>query len=384
MISKKLLDRDNKEIALYIHIPFCKQKCLYCDFPSFGNMGKFMLDYSQALSKDISSVGERDIKSVFIGGGTPTYLSLEAWNNIKNSIDKLEKAVNLEFTVEGNPGTFTEEKLRLLKRMGVNRLSIGLQAWQNSMLKKLGRIHTIEEFVESYRLARRIGFDNINVDLMFGLPDQTYDEWEETLKNVAELNPEHISCYSLIIEEDTPFGKMYEEEKFKLPDEELERKMYSFVVEFLKSKGYHQYEISNFCKKNKECKHNLVYWNLGEYVGCGVGSHSYINGVRYRKAEKIEEYITDVNLGKNLQLDVHRNSIEDDMEEFIFMGLRKVDGISIDEFNSRFEKDIYFVYEDVIKKHIYSGMLIKDKNRLFLSERGLEISNSIMSDFILS
>lgn len=383
MNSKKLIRKGTNGVALYIHIPFCKQKCLYCDFPSFSGKERFMLEYSEALAKDISGIGERSIKSIFIGGGTPTYLSLEAWDNIKNSIDKLDKTMNLEFTVEGNPGTFTEEKLKLLKKMAVNRLSIGLQAWQNYMLKKLGRIHTVEEFIESYKLARNIGFNNINVDLMFGLPDQTYDNWKETLEKVVELDPEHISCYSLIIEENTPFCKMYDEEKFKLPEEELERKMYSFAVEFLKEKGYHQYEISNFSKKSKECGHNLVYWNLEEYIGCGVASHSYVNGVRYRKTENIEEYIAGVKLGNNLQLDVHKNSVEEDMEEFMFMGLRKIKGISIDEFNIRFKRDIYSVYGDVIKKYICSEMLIEDKKRLFLSNRGIEISNSVMSDFIL-
>lgn len=383
MNSKELICKETNEVALYIHIPFCKQKCLYCDFPSFSGKERFMLDYSQALAKDINGIGERSIKTIFIGGGTPTYLSLEEWNNIKNSIDRLDKTLNLEFTVEGNPGTFTEEKLKFLKKMSVNRLSIGLQAWQNSMLEKLGRIHTVEEFIESYKLARNIGFNNINVDLMFGLPDQTYDNWKETLEKVVELDPEHISCYSLIIEENTPFCKMYDEEKFKLPEEELERKMYSFAVEFLKCKGYHQYEISNFSKKNKECRHNLVYWNLEEYIGCGVGSHSYVNGVRYRKTENIEEYIAGVNLGNNLQLDLHKNSAEEDMEEFMFMGLRKIKGISIDEFNNRFKRDIYSVYGDVIKKYICNGMLIEDKKRLFLSNRGIEVSNSVMSDFIL-
>jgi oxygen-independent coproporphyrinogen III oxidase len=383
MNSKELICKETNEVSLYIHIPFCKQKCLYCDFPSFSGKERFMLDYSQALAKDINGIGERSIKTIFIGGGTPTYLSLEEWNNIKNSIDRLDKTLNLEFTVEGNPGTFTEEKLKFLKKMSVNRLSIGLQAWQNSMLEKLGRIHTVEEFIESYKLARNIGFNNINVDLMFGLPDQTYDNWKETLEKVVELDPEHISCYSLIIEENTPFCKMYDEEKFKLPEEELERKMYSFAIEFLKLKGYYQYEISNFSKKNKECGHNLVYWNLGEYIGCGVGSHSYVNGVRYRKTENIEEYIAGVNLDNNLQLDLHKNSEEEDMEEFMFMGLRKIKGISIDEFNNRFKRDIYSIYGDVIKKYTCNGMLIEDKKRLFLSNRGIEVSNSVMSDFIL-
>jgi putative oxygen-independent coproporphyrinogen III oxidase len=342
-----------------------------------------MLEYSKALAKDISGIGERSIKTIFIGGGTPTYLSLEAWDNIKNSIDKLQKTPNLEFTVEGNPGTFTEEKLKFLNKMGVNRLSIGLQAWQNSMLKKLGRVHTVEEFIESYRLARNIGFKNINVDLMFGLPDQSYDNWKETLEQIVELEPEHISCYSLIIEENTPFCRMYDEEKLRLPEEELERKMYRFAVEFLKSKGYHQYEISNFSKKDKECKHNLVYWNLQDYIGCGSASHSYVDGIRYRKTENIEEYIADAKLELNLQLDVHENSVKEDMEEFIFMGLRKIAGISIDEFNNRFKRDIYSVYSDVITKHVNNGMLIKNGDSLFLSDRGVEVSNVVMSDFLL-
>ncbi|KZL93877.1 radical SAM family heme chaperone HemW [Clostridium magnum] len=383
MNSEKLGCKEINEVALYIHIPFCKQKCLYCDFPSFSGKEKLMLEYSQALAKDINSIGERNIKTIFIGGGTPTYLSLEAWNNIKNSIDKLDKTLNLEFTVEGNPGTFTEEKLKFLKTMGVNRLSIGLQAWQNSMLKKLGRVHTVEEFIESYRLARNIGFNNINVDLMFGLPDQSYDNWKETLEQIVEMEPEHISCYSLIIEENTHFCKMYDEEKFKLPEEEVERKMYRFAVDFLKSNGYHQYEISNFSKKNKECNHNLIYWNLEEYVGCGSASHSYVDGVRYRKAENIEEYIAGVNLGANLQLDVHENSVKEDMEEFMFMGLRKIAGISIDEFYKRFNVEIYSIYGDVIRKHVCDGLLVENKGNLFLSDRGIEVSNVVMSDFLL-
>lgn len=372
----------NKEIALYIHIPFCKQKCLYCDFPSFCGKEEFMIEYSRALEKDIDSISDRVIKTIFIGGGTPTYLSLDAWTNIKKAIDKLNKAKNLEFTVEGNPGTFTEEKLKFLKEMGVNRLSIGLQSWQNRILKKVGRIHSTDEFIEAYNLARKIGFNNINVDLMFGLPDQNMNDLQNTLENVVKLNPEHISCYSLIIEENTPFYKMYEEDKLNLPSEELERKMYRYAVSFLIQQGYRQYEISNFSKPKRECAHNLVYWNLEEYIGCGVASHSYVDGLRYRKTENIEEYIRDVRMNRNLRLDMHKNSSKDEMEEFMFMGLRKIDGISIIDFFERFQKDIYSVYGEIIKKYINNHMLIKKDDRLFLSERGLELSNSIMCDFI--
>lgn len=373
----------NKEIALYIHIPFCKQKCLYCDFPSFCGQDKFMLEYSKALVKDIESINDRIIKTIFIGGGTPTYLSLESWTNIKTAIDKLIKVPNLEFTVEGNPGTFTEEKLRFLKEMGVNRLSIGLQAWQDKLLTKLGRIHNVQEFIDAYKLARKLGFNNINVDLMFGIPDQSMSDFKETLENIVCLKPEHISCYSLIVEEGTPFYKMYEEDKLNLPTEELEREMYRYTISFLRQNGYYQYEISNFAKIEKECMHNLVYWNLEEYIGCGSGSHSYVDGLRYRKTENIEEYIRDTYMNKNLKLDIHKNSIEDDMEEFMFMGLRKTNGISIENFNKRFGKEINLVYGAILKKYIDNGMMLKKGDRLCLSERGIELSNSIMCDFIL-
>ncbi|MCT8976257.1 radical SAM family heme chaperone HemW [Clostridium sp. CX1] len=384
MNSNNESNTTSNEVALYIHIPFCKQKCLYCDFPSFCGKESHMLEYSRALAKDIEGIGNRKIKTIFIGGGTPTYLSLEGWNIIKSAIDKLNKREDLEFTVEGNPGTFTEEKLLFLKRMGVNRLSIGLQAWQDSILNKLGRIHSVGEFIESYHLARKVGFNNINADLMFGLPNQSLEDWEETLINITKLNPEHISCYSLIVEENTPFYKMYEDEKLQLPEEEIERKMYNLAVEMLKKEGYERYEISNFSKAGKECKHNLVYWDLDEYIGCGVGSHSYVDGIRYRKTENIEEYIEEMALGNDLRLDIHENSLKDDMEEFMFMGLRKIDGISVDKFNIRFKKDIYLVYGDIIEKYLSEGMLIKSGERLFLSNRAIEVSNSIMSDFILS
>ena len=223
-----------KNVALYIHIPFCKQKCLYCDFPSFAGKEDCMPKYIAALAKEINSIKDKTIKTIFIGGGTPTYLSLEGWNIIKKGIDKLEICDDLEFTVEGNPGTFTKEKLNFLRKMGVNRLSIGLQAWQDSLLKELGRIHTIGDFKQSFEMARNLGFDNINVDLMFGLPNQTLKQWMVTLENVTKLNPEHLSCYSLIVEEGTEFYKRFEKGTLNLPGEEIDRTMYAKTIEFLK------------------------------------------------------------------------------------------------------------------------------------------------------
>lgn len=374
---------ENKEVGLYIHIPFCKQKCLYCDFPSFCGKEKLMLDYAKALGEEIRSIAHRKIGTIFIGGGTPTYLNMEGWNIIKDSIKGLDKAKDIEFSVEMNPGTVDKEKLKFLKNMGVNRLSVGLQAWQNVLLKKLGRIHEIKDFIEAYNEAREVGFNNINIDIMFGLPDQTMEDLKETLQKVVELNPEHISCYSLIIEEGTIFNKLYDEEKLNVPTEDIERDMYAYCIKFLKDKGYSQYEISNFSKEGRKCKHNLIYWDLKEYIGCGSAAHSYIDGIRYRHTENVEKYIETMNNGEDIKMDLHKNSLKEDMEEFMFMGLRKIKGISVDEFRKRFNKNIMDVYKDTINKYLENNLLIMDEGRICLSARGIEVSNSVMCDFIL-
>lgn len=372
------------EAALYIHIPFCAKKCMYCDFPSFCCKDSLMIDYAVALASEIEA-GTRDkkIKTIFIGGGTPTYLSLEAWEIIGESIGRVNKEKDLEFTVECNPGTITEDKLSLLKKIGVNRLSIGLQAWQNSLLKDIGRIHTIEEFMTGYNMARSMGFNNINIDLMFGLPNQNLEQWLVTLGEVIKISPEHISCYSLIIEEGTAFYNLYEKGKLSLPDEETERRMYEEALSLLKNNGYNQYEISNFCKSGKECRHNIVYWRMMDYIGCGAAAHSYIKGKRYRNEEDIQKYIEKVQTNSSPAVEVICNSMNEEMEEFMFMGLRMIDGISIDEFKRRFNKNIDEIYGDIIQKHISSGLLRNYNNRIFLTGKGIELSNIVMSDFIL-
>jgi oxygen-independent coproporphyrinogen-3 oxidase len=371
-------------IALYLHIPFCKQKCFYCDFPSFACKDNLMLNYTNAICKEISNAVNYKIGSIFIGGGTPTYLSLECLKLLKEAIAKLELTENMEFTVEGNPDSFNSEKLLIFKAMGVNRLSIGLQAWQDTLLKNLGRAHNKEQFLNTFKTARTLGFNNINVDLMFGLPNQTFLNWKETLEKVIELNPEHISCYSLIVEEGTPFYKTMELGKLNLPEEDVEREMYEFAIEFLKSKGYKQYEISNFSKEGLECRHNLTYWNLKDYLGCGSSAHSYINNTRYRNDSDIEKYIYDINSGTNAVIEKHVNSIEDNMEEFMFMGLRKIEGISIEEFKLRFKIDIHSVYPKVLDKFLKTNLLVLEGDRLYLSAKGIELSNQIMCEFILS
>ncbi|MBZ9688184.1 radical SAM family heme chaperone HemW [Clostridium estertheticum] len=372
-----------KEVALYIHIPFCKQKCLYCDFPSFAGIEEHMLHYAVALAKEINSIKNKKIKTIFIGGGTPTYLSLEGWRIIKESIDALDTRGDLEFTVEGNPGTFTTEILELFKKMGVNRLSIGLQAFQDSLLKSLGRIHTIEDFKQSFEMARKLGFNNINVDLMFGLPCQTFEQWQETLKNVTELNPEHLSCYSLIVEEGTPFFKRFEGGTLKLPDEEIDRAMYHETIVYLREKGYLQYEISNFAKDKMACRHNLVYWEMEEYIGCGSASHSYIDGFRYRNEENVEAYMEKINVHGSAIVEKVKNSTKDDMEEFMFMGLRKTIGISKSQFQKRFKIDIHSVYEVVISKYTSCGLMVENDDNIFLTHEGIEVSNIIMAEFLL-
>ena len=368
--------------ALYIHIPFCKSKCLYCDFCSFSGSEKLMMDYSKALSKEINDIGKCRIKTIFVGGGTPTYLSLEAWKIIRKSIENLNKSEDLEFTVEGNPGTFSYEKLNFLKSLGANRLSIGLQASQNRLLKGIGRIHTWEEFLEGFSLARAVGFDNINVDLMFGLPGQSVEDWKETLYKVVGLGPEHISAYSLIIEEGTELYNRFNEGSLVLPGEEEEREMYRHTLEYLTANGYKQYEISNFSKPGKECRHNLIYWNLEEYLGCGVSAHSYVDGKRYCNGHSIEKYVECMMNNKNCHAELHVNTVQDDMEEFMFMGLRKTEGISIEKFNKKFKKDIFDVYGDIINKYIGNGLLLRNGPMIRLSEKGIEFSNSVMCEFI--
>lgn len=373
-----------QETALYIHIPFCPRKCLYCDFPSYSGKEALMDEYINALGREMEYSVHGKIKTIFIGGGTPTFLSCSQLKMLGGFISKLDLIENAEFTVEGNPGTFTQEKLTILKEIGVNRLSIGLQAWQNELLKKLGRIHTIKQFLKSYEMALKAGFNNINIDIMFGLPGQTLENMNETLENVISLNPSHISCYSLIIEKGTPFYSLYSKGSSMLPGEELEREMYLMCIQKLKAANYDQYEISNFAKDKKQCIHNLVYWNTEEYFGIGCAAHSFVDGVRYCNTKNVEQYIKKISRNDFSYEDVHKNSLQDNMEEFIFMGLRKINGILIIDFNRRFGLDIFSVYGKIIDKYLKLNLLIVDNGRLFLSARGVEISNSIMCDFILT
>ncbi len=373
-----------KKVALYIHIPFCKQKCLYCDFPSYSHKEELMEEYVEALSKEIlEKTKEYKIESLFIGGGTPSYLSNENLKFLLDTINKLDFVENAEKTMECNPGTVNKEKLEIIFNGGINRISFGLQSTNNEILKKIGRIHTYEEFKENYILARKSGFQNINIDMMFGLPNQSLNIWLESLKEVVELNPEHISSYSLIIEEGTPFYSLYDKDLLDLPSEEEERAMYEKGRDFLESKGYNQYEISNYAKDNKECFHNKIYWQCKEYIGVGVSSSSYIDGKRIKNIDNIKKYIKNINENNSIIDEELENTEKDEIEEFMFMGLRMIKGIEEKEFENRFGKKVDELYKEIIEKHIKNGLLIRKDGRIFLSKKGIELSNIVMSDTIL-
>ncbi len=373
-----------KEVALYIHIPFCKQKCFYCDFPSYARKDDLMSDYIEALLIELKEkIKSYRVRSLFIGGGTPSYLNEENLSKLMKVIKNINFSEDAEKTIECNPGTVSEEKFNIMKDGGINRLSFGLQTTKNNLLKGIGRIHTFEAFKDNYNLARSVGFNNINIDMMFGLPNQSVKDWTDSLEEVAKLNPEHISAYSLIIEEGTPFYKLYNEDKLKLPSEEEEREMYKKCKDILIENGYHQYEISNYAKEGKECLHNEVYWMCDEYIGVGASSSSYIDRKRIKNIDDLREYIKRIGSGESIVDEEIINTKNDDIEEFMFMGLRMNCGIEEEEFKRRFHTDVDNVYKDVIEGNINKGLLERKRGRIYLTDKGIEFSNMVMSDMIL-
>lgn len=362
-----------KPLELYIHIPFCIQKCQYCDFLSAPSSRKERQEYVESLCQKIRSYGELaeayHVVSIFVGGGTPSILEASQMLDIFEAVcSTFLIDDNAEITIEANPGTVTREKLRAYRKAGINRLSIGLQSTKNEELKILGRIHTYEEFLETYRLAREEGYRNINVDLMSAIPHQTAAGWSDTLRQVAKLEPEHISAYSLIIEEGTPFYERYGEGRHEeeLPDEEEERKMYWQTRSILKEYGYHRYEISNYAKPGYECRHNLGYWNRTEYLGIGIGAASLIDNQRWNEGEEPEVL-----------------SVENQMEEYMFLGLRKMEGVSKRRFIEEYGCSIDEVYGDVLKRMYRDGLMEEYGDYVRLTQRGIDVSNYVMSEFLL-
>ncbi|WP_338597884.1 radical SAM family heme chaperone HemW [Clostridium baratii] len=373
-----------KNISLYVHIPFCKQKCFYCDFKSYAGIEELENDYIDALILEIRNKCKGYlIKTLFIGGGTPSYLSENNLSKLLKELNKLSFLDDAEKTIECNPGTLSDEKIKIIKENNINRISMGLQTTKNNLLKNIGRIHTIEEFKANYKRVRELGIENINIDIMFGLPNQSLEDYKETLEDIVKLNPEHISSYSLIIEEGTYFYKLYEENKLNVPNEDDERRMYEITKEILEDNNYKQYEISNYAKEGRECRHNKVYWELDEYIGVGVSASSFIDEKRIKNIDNIKEYIERINSNIDVSESIVANSLKEDMEEFMFLGLRMIEGVSIDKFKDKFSKDINDVYGEIINKNKKLDLLDEKNGRIYLTDKGIEVSNWVMSEFIL-
>ena len=374
-------------IGLYIHIPFCRQKCLYCDFPSWAGKEDQMQRYVDALTKEIRNrsreYSDRTVVSVFFGGGTPTTLSIPMLEQLMQALfENWNIAEDAEITTEANPGTLDREMTDALKKMGFNRLSMGVQAWQNRLLKDLGRIHTIESFQENYKAVREAGFANVNTDLMFALPNQTMEDWQETVKNMIAMKPEHISAYSLILEEGTPFYDKYEKGELEPAEEDLDREMYHWAVDYLAEMGYEQYEISNFAKKDRQSRHNRIYWEAEEYLGMGLGSHSYMNGERFHNIYDLQEYIKADGEVSLLKEDVEIITEEDALAEFMFLGLRLTEGVSFDRFRERFGQEMKNIYGRQIEELVKDGLLEEDEMGIRLTRRGVDISNFVFEKFL--
>ncbi len=371
--------------GLYIHIPFCRARCLYCDFTTYTGMESFMPAYVEALAREVRDQLDGAIpQTIFIGGGTPTSLDDESFQSLMAIIRPLIRSRDQEVTIEANPESVTPEKVALMKAGGINRVSLGLQTTDDILLKNIGRIHSYEKFLESYRLLRQEGFDNLSFDLITALPGQDEAVIRNTIDEAIALEPEHVSVYSMILEEGTPLYTLHEAGRLELPDDEKDRRFQDLFMERLRQAGYHRYEISNYARPGRESKHNLNYWNFGDYYGCGLGASGFLDGVRHTNTRSLTEYIEGIRDGRDIRAEVYRNSLEDSMEEFIFMGLRKTEGIALTEFRERFGQDLFQVYGDVPRRFLARGYMVQDEDRLRLTDQGLDISNYIMADFMLT
>ena len=379
-----------RELELYIHIPFCVKKCAYCDFLSGPASNQQIEEYVQALIEEIryykEFVKKYEVSTVFWGGGTPSLLTGE---QMKALMETLRQTFfirqNAEITMEANPGTVTVEKLLACQKAGINRISFGLQSVNNEELKMLGRIHTYEEFLESYEAARKAGFQNINVDLISAIPKQTVRSWEQTLQTIISLQPEHISAYSLIVEEGTPFAKLYGEGgklEHLLPTEEEERRIYERTEKLLREAGYHRYEISNYAKEGYECQHNLGYWERKEYLGLGLGASSLIEETRFHNTDEMKEYLRDASNPILLRREQEKLDRQEQMEEFVFLGLRKIRGIQEEKFAEMFGEDIWDCYGKNLERVIKEGLLEREEGVLRLTRKGIDVSNYVFYEIL--
>lgn len=370
--------------SLYVHIPFCKKKCAYCDFPSYDGRDELIPQYLDALNFELEyyySLYKRPaVRTIYVGGGTPTLLADEQlstlFTTIKNDFD-IENGA--EITIEANPGTITREKLKTLINAGVNRLSLGAQTFNNSHLKKIGRIHNDREIIDAFNMAREAGFENINLDLIFALPGESMKDWQESLAKAIKLNPEHISTYNLQLEEGTPLHAEKLKGGLKLPDEGTELEMYKYAIKYLEDNGYSHYEISNFAKPGRECRHNLIYWTMQNYIGAGAGAHSFIDNARTANSPSLEKYLTKDMAAIKTE---HRNTKKESMQEMIFLGLRLIQGFNIGDFTNRFGISMREIYKKELAELIDEGLIELNGKNIRLTENGLFLANEVFKRFL--
>jgi oxygen-independent coproporphyrinogen-3 oxidase len=375
------------KIGLYIHIPFCQQKCLYCDFPSHANLVHLYQPYITALCQEISDWGGvlsgNSIDTIYIGGGTPTILSAESLKQILECVYTsfvIDGAV--EISIEANPGTIDQEKLLILRSSGINRISFGVQSFSDSLLGSIGRIHSADQAVEAVRTAQKVGFKNINVDLMYGLPGQTCENLKRSVMQAIELGVTHISAYGLKVEEGTPFDTLNRQGKLMLPDEDVDEAMYVFTTEFLPQNGFMRYEISNFSKAGFECRHNLKYWQYQPYLGVGAAAHSFLQKERLSNISDVSQYIACVASGK-LPIETRETpKLDIAMAEYIFLALRTVQGLTIQEFENYFARDFFQQYGKIVTKLARQKLIIVGEKQIYLTAIGMKYGNVVFCAFL--
>lgn len=377
------------ELGIYIHIPFCVKKCDYCDFISYSDKFNLQEEYVKKLIKEIEDnkdlLKENDITTIYIGGGTPSSIKPTL---IKNILDRIYEVANIknrekiEITIEVNPGTVTKSNLQMYKNCGINRLSIGLQSTNDNILKSIGRIHNYEQFLNTYNWAREAEFDNINVDLMLGLPNQTINDLKQSLEKIVNLKtaPNHISVYSLIVEEGTKIEKRIIDGELLLPEEEEERNQYKYTKSYLELNGYKHYEISNFARKGFKSKHNMNCWEQKQYVGFGLAAHSYINRCRYSNTDNLEKYLCGESNDVKI---IHENqNIESMKKEYMILGLRKLEGISISKFKEKFWENPIYIFRNELQKLVEEELIIIDGDNIRLTGKGLDFANLVWEEFV--
>ena len=374
-----------EELGIYIHIPFCKSKCYYCDFTSYTNQCDKIEAYIQNIMEEMNlyDLAKYNVTTIYLGGGTPSYIEekyiKQLLETLKGNLVKNDtKFEDLEITIEINPGTVHKQKLEQYKNAGVNRISIGLQSVNDNLLKQIGRIHSYQEFLEAYQLVREIGFSNINVDLMIGLPNQTIQDIKQTLQEIQRLDPNHVSVYSLIVEEGTKMAKFIEKGEWQLPDEELERQMYWYVKNMLELNGYRHYEISNFAKEGKQSKHNVNCWEQKQYIGLGATAHSYLDYVRFSNLDFTDQGEWNF-IDKKIE---EKQSLEEQKKEYMLLGLRKIEGVSIQKFKKKYVDNPIFLFREEIQKLVNDDLIAVDGDFIRLTNKGIDLANLVWEEFV--